>query len=105
MGAEHQARRRGVRIIWSAPAKADLAAIHEFYRDMSPDYAFTVTALAVRAARLLAERPKLGPAIGDGDYRKWSVSKTNHILIYRIDGRTLRISRVFHAAQDWQNML
>ena len=105
MGAEHQARRRCVRIIWSPAAKSDLAALHEFYREISPDHAFTVTALAVRAARLLAERPKLGPAVGDGDHRKWRVAKTDHILIYRVDGRTLRISRVFHAAQDWKNML
>ena len=94
-----------MRLIWSAPAKADLAAIHIHYRDIAPEYAFTVVALTVRAARLLAEQPKLGPAIDDSDYRKWRVAKTNHILIYRLEGQNMRISRVVHAAQDWRNAL
>jgi plasmid stabilization system protein ParE len=90
-----------VKLIWSAPAKADLAAIHDHYRDSAPEHAFTVIALSVRAARLLAERPKLGPVVQDSDYRKWRIAKTKHILIYRIDSDTLRISRVVHSAQDW----
>ena len=105
MGAEPRARRRRVRIIWSAPAKADLAALHEFYRDSAPDHALMVTALAVRAARLLAERPKLGPIVADTDHRKWTIKKTHHILIYRVESERLHISRVAHASQDWHKLL
>ncbi len=94
-----------MKLIWSAPAKADLAAIHDHYRDSAPEHAFMIVALSVRAARMLAERPKLGPVVEDSDYRKWRIAKTNHILIYRILGETLRISRVVHSAQDWRTML
>ena len=94
-----------MKLVWSAPAKADLAAIHDHYRDSAPEHAFTIVALSVRAARLLAERPKLGPVVEDSDYRKWRVPKTKHILIYRIDGDSLRISRVGHSAQDWRALL
>ena len=105
MGAEPRSRRRGVKIVWSAPAKADLASIHEYYRDSAPDHAFRVAALAVRAARLLAERPKLGPVVADTDHRKWTIPKTRHMLIYRIAGQKLHISRVVHASQDRQKLL
>ena len=94
-----------MKLLWSAPAKADLAAIHDHYRDSAPEHAFTIVALTVRAARLLAERPKLGPVVEDSEYRKWRIAKTKHILIYRIDGQTLRISRVVHSAQDWRALL
>jgi plasmid stabilization system protein ParE len=94
-----------VRIIWSGPAKADLAAIHEYYRDSAPDHAFTVAALAVRAGRLLAERPKLGHAVADTDHREWRIGKTHYFLIYRVEGQRLHISRVVHASQDWHKLL
>jgi toxin ParE1/3/4 len=94
-----------VKLIWSAPAKADLAAIHDHYRVSAPEHAFTIVALTVRAARLLAERPKLGPVVEDSDFRKWPIAKTKHILLYRIDVETLRISRVAHGARDWRALL
>jgi toxin ParE1/3/4 len=93
-----------VRIIWSSPAQADLAAIHEHYSETAPEHAFAVAVLAVRAGRLLADQPKLGPVIGDTGHRKWRLAKTDHILIYRIEGDRLRIARVVHAAQDWRNL-
>lgn len=101
MAAEPQARRRRVRVRWSSPAHSDLAGINDHFRDVAPDFAFSVAAMAVRGGRTLGERPKLGPALGEGEYRKWRIGKTDYYLIYRIAGDHILISRVLHAAQDW----
>lgn len=94
-----------MRIVWSPQAQSDLAGIHEFHTEAGSDFAFRAAELAVAAARLLAERPKLGPMVENSDYRKWRVPRTPYLIIYRADGERLRIARVFHAAQDWQDLL
>jgi toxin ParE1/3/4 len=94
-----------VRIVWSREAKSDLAALHRYYAQLGSDFAFRTAELAVGAARLLAERPQLGPVIANTLYRKWRVPHTPYLLVYRPDGDQLRIARVVHFAQNWQNML
>jgi toxin ParE1/3/4 len=94
-----------VKVAWSPEAKSDLAAIHHYYAGIDPDFALTAAERAVRAARLLAERPSLGPAVENTLYRKWRVPRTPYILVYRIARDRLRIARVFHVAQDWYDLL
>jgi plasmid stabilization system protein ParE len=94
-----------VRIVWSPEAQSDLAAIYEYHAEAGSDFAFKAAELAVSAARLLAERPRLGPMVENTDYRKWRVPTTPYLLIYRSEGERLRIARVFHVAQDWQDLL
>ena len=88
--------------IWSAPARADLADIDDYYHDLAPDYARRVGRIALAAAQFLAEHPKAGPSLADGR-RKWRVAQTPYVLIYRPVPGGVRILRVQHGSSDWRS--
>lgn len=94
-----------MRIVWSPQAQSDLASIYEYHAEAGSDFAFRAAERAVGAARLLGERPRLGSIVENTIYRKWRVPRTPYLLIYRAERDRLRIARVFHAAQDWQDSL
>lgn len=94
-----------MRIVWSPEAREDVAEIYRHYAEIDSEYAYQAAERAMRAARLLAERPKLGPVVETTAFRKWRAPKTPYILIYRVDDDRLRIVRVAHHARDWQAFL
>jgi toxin ParE1/3/4 len=94
-----------VRVVWSPQSQDDLATLIAYYRDLGSDFGFKTAEMAVGATHLLARQPKLGPVIEDTIFRKWRIARTNHILVYRLDGERLRVVRVVHGSQDWRRFL
>lgn len=102
MGAEPEAHRRCMKIVWSKRAQSDFLRTPEHYTAPGSDFAAAVTARAVSAARLLAERSGMGPKVETSVSRKWRVPHTPFILLYRVDGESLRVARVMYGAQNWR---
>lgn len=87
------------RVIWSAPARADLAVMDDFFDTFAPDVADRIGRRAIAAGRFLAEHPFAGPAIDDG-YRKWLIAGTAYLVIYRIGDDVIEIVRLYHGREN-----
>ena len=90
---------------WSKPAQADFVEIDAFYRLRQPGYAQEVLERAVAAGEFLCRHPEAGEAIEETPLRKWRVTGTPYILLYRMTDNIVRISRVVHAARDWRRFV
>ena len=86
---------------WTRLAQADLAAIGDYYEPLNPDFPLQVERRAMAASRFLAEHPHAGPEIELGT-RKWSVPRTDYIIVYRIARGGIEVLRVYHARQQWR---
>jgi toxin ParE1/3/4 len=90
-------------IVWSEPAKADFDAILDHPAQENPLAALNVIAMVERRTSELVNLPHLGSPANVGDSRKLTLSRWPYLLIYDVRGGTIRILRVWHAAQNWQN--
>lgn len=66
---------------------------------------------AISAFHMLAENPKIGPAIGSRNIRlahlrKWRIDGFANVLIFYLpDSNGVHIIRILHSAQDWWSLL
>lgn len=90
-----------ISIHWSAPARRDLANIDDFYAKRNPEFAAELGRKIIAAAAFLSENPRVGSIVGLSNWRKWRIGGTHYLLLFRVDGRTLRILRVQHDKQNW----
>ena len=90
---------------WSQPARRDFLEIDAYYRPRQPGYAQEVIERAVAAGEFLRGHPEAGEAIEETALRKWRVTGTPYILLYRVTDRAIRIARVVHAARDWRRFV
>ncbi len=86
---------------WTDLAQSDLASIDDHFRELSSSYADRIGQTAIAAGRFLAEHPYAGPSFGNGSIRKWLISRSPYVLIYRIIPKGVQILRVIHGATDW----
>lgn len=94
-----------IAVKWSFRAQRDLAGIDDYYHPLDPDHAARAGNMAIAAARFLTHHPEAVEAIPETGLRKWRVGRTPYILLYRVQGQTLRIVRLVHAARDWQRFV
>jgi toxin ParE1/3/4 len=91
-------------VIWTAPAKADLRAIHDHIAEDSPYYAKQV----VQAMREKADQAdpfpmtgKMVPEVGDPAFREFHLY--SYRIIYEIRSDDLkRVLAVVHKRQDFK---
>ncbi|MBN8808989.1 MAG: type II toxin-antitoxin system RelE/ParE family toxin [Sphingomonas sp.] len=89
-------------VTWSDEAIADLEAIDDYWMSYSEERAEQIAERIERAAAFLATMPHAGPAIRRADARKWRVTQTMYILIYRVLDQQIDILRIHHGREDWQ---
>ena len=89
------------RATWTLLAQIDLARIDDFNARRNLDYADLVGRAAIAAGDFLADFPGAGPIV-DGYERKWRVSETDYVLIYRIVPHGVEILRVYHGRENWR---
>ena len=83
---------------WTRPAQADLAGIDDYYAERNREYANRVGSEAIKAGDFLAEFPHAGEEVAP-DHRRWRVSGTRYLLIYRVLNGSVEILRVRHDRQ------
>jgi len=89
-----------VRLVFSVPARRDVIEALAFIGESDPRAAERQNALLQQAARRLTRFPKLGAPM-EGGNRRLQVRGTPFALIYREQGDTLTILRVWHGARQW----
>jgi plasmid stabilization system protein ParE len=82
---------------WHDEAVRDLERAHAFLLERNPEAARRFARRVLEAAESLRVSPGMGPVAQDvspqGRYRSWTLGR--YRLIYRVDGRTIWILRVW----------
>jgi toxin ParE1/3/4 len=87
-------------IEWRQTARADLLAIVDYISDDNPDAAQRLKEDIEAKVERLSEHPKLY-RLGRVPGTREMVVRSNYIVIYTENPRTVTILRVLHAAQQW----
>ncbi|MGE3871766.1 MAG: type II toxin-antitoxin system RelE/ParE family toxin [Parvibaculaceae bacterium] len=89
-----------MKVEWTREAIADRESIYNYIEADNPRAAFELDEQLSRRADQLAAHPMIG-RVGRVPFTRELVVRPDYLLIYDIDGGTLRILRVLHAAQQW----
>lgn len=88
------------RLIWTAPALADVQRLHRFLASKSPDAARRAIAAIRSQVRVLETQPSLGHAFTETDpeYRTWPIDfdESGYVVLYRFDSRQIFILALRH---------
>jgi toxin ParE1/3/4 len=85
---------------WRETARADLLSIVGYISDDNPDAAQRLKDEIKAKAAKLPEHPKLYRAGRVAGTREMAV-RSNYVVVYTEDARSVTILRVLHAAQQW----
>ena len=85
---------------WTASAVADLMAIVDYISDDNPEAAQALKEDIETRASQLRETPRLY-RVGRVDGTREMVVRSNYLVVYAEDPRTVTILRVLHAARLW----
>ena len=85
---------------WTASAVADLMAIVDYISDDNPEAAQALKEDIETRASQLRETPRLY-RVGRVDGTREMVVRSNYLVVYAEDPRTVTILRVPHAARLW----
>ncbi len=85
---------------WQETARADLLTIVDYISDDNPDAAQHFKDDIEAKVSKLPEHPKLYK-VGRAAGMREMVVRTNYVIVYAEDARTVSILRVLHAARQW----
>ena len=89
-----------VKLVWTRAARLDRAALYDYIEAENPRAAVELDERFDRRAVQLATNPMIGRA-GRVRNTRELVVRPNYLLVYDIEGDTIRILRVLHGAQQW----
>jgi len=88
------------RLIWTAPALADMRRLYQFLASKSPDAARRAAGAIRSQVRILETQPGLGRAIveTDPEYRTWPITfgDSGYVILNRFDSRQALILALRH---------
>ena len=90
------------RVRWAPAAMRDLQAIQEYFAGDEEDVAQRLIERIVLATDWLLDWPRVGQEISKSGRRKWKPRRTPYVLVYRVVGDDIEVSRVRHEREDWQ---
>ena len=89
-----------MKIRYSARARAQMNAIHEYIRERNETAATAVISRIRHTATVLTEWPHLGRKTDEVHVRMIPVPQLPFVIFYRADGDMIIILNVRHGAQD-----
>jgi addiction module RelE/StbE family toxin len=89
-----------LKLFWTAEAEADRNAIYDDIEPDNPRAAVELDRQFERRAAQLVAHPMIG-RVGRVENTRELVVRPNYLLIYDVEGDTIRILRVLHAARQW----
>ena len=88
------------RLIWTAPALADVQRLYRFLASKNPDAARRAVGAIRSQVRILEHQPGLGHALTETDpeFRIWPIDfgESGYVVLYRFDSRQVSILAVRH---------
>jgi toxin ParE1/3/4 len=88
-----------VKIVWSPLARARLKEIRAYVALDKPEAAERLAMRIVAVVEALRNYPHLGRAGAEPGIRELIVGGTPYIVLYRVQGRRVIISTIWHGAQ------
>lgn len=88
---------------WGESARRDLLSIVDYISDDNPDAAQSLKDDIEAKAAALPEHPQLYRSGREPGTREMVV-RSNYVVVYAENARTVTILRVLHAAQQWPPM-
>jgi len=89
-----------VEIVWSPLARARLREIHAFVALDKPDAAGRLGTRIVVIVEALRTQPRLGRIGSEAGVRELVVAGTPYVILYRVRGKRVTISTIWHGAQS-----
>ena len=90
-----------MRIVWTAPALRDLAAVRDFIGLDNPAAAARQVGFILGAVASLARHPEIARAGRLPGTRELVVGNTPFLLPYRVRDEAIEVLRVLHGRQRW----
>lgn len=87
-------------IVWSALARARLREIHAYIALDKPEAADHLATRIVAVVEALRNHPHLGRTGAGPGIRELIIGGTPYSILYRVRGRRITISTIWHAAQS-----
>ena len=88
-----------VEIVWSALARARLREIRAYVALDKPEAAERLALRIVAMVEALRDHPHLGRVGAEPGIRELVIGNTPYIVLYRVQGRRVIVSTVWHGAQ------
>jgi toxin ParE1/3/4 len=88
-----------VEIVWSVLARTRLREIRAYVAQDKPDAAERLAIRIVAMVEALRRRPHLGRVGAKPEIREMVIGGTRYIVLYRVQGRRVTISTIWHGAQ------
>ena len=88
-----------VEIVWSVLARTRLREIRAYVAQDKPDAAERLAIRIVAMVEALRRHPHLGRAGAKPEIREMVIGGTPYIVLYRVQGRRVTISTIWHGAQ------
>ncbi|MGD2115248.1 MAG: type II toxin-antitoxin system RelE/ParE family toxin [Acidobacteriota bacterium] len=89
-----------MRITWSRPAVTSLQAIHDYISRDAPGRADRFVQQLIAAPEPLADFPRMGRVVPEGDGRQRELAFDPYRIIYRIEDDEIYIVTVVHGARN-----
>jgi len=89
-----------MKLIWTSQAMQDRDGIYDYIDADNPSAAASLDEIFVEKAKILKDYTHLGRASRIAGTRELVVHR-NYILLYDINGDTVRILRVLHTSRQW----
>ena len=89
-----------VEIVWSPQALARLREIRTYVEQDKPDAAARLATRIVAVVEALRNHPRLGRAGTEPGIRELVIGGTPYVVLYRIRGKRVVISTIWHGAQQ-----
>ena len=86
-------------IVWSALARTRLREIHAYVARDKPEAAERLAMRIVALVEALRSHPHLGRIGAEPGIRELVIGNTPYIVLYRVQGRRVTISTIWHGAQ------
>ncbi len=87
-------------IVWSPLVRAPLQEIRAYVAKDKPDAAERLATRIVAVVEALRNYPHLGRAGADPGIRELVIGGTPYIVLYRVQGKRVTISTVWHGSQE-----
>jgi len=88
-----------VEVVWSALARTRLREIHAYVAKDKPEAAERLAIRIVAMVETLRSHPYLGRVGAEPGIRELVIGRTPYIVLYRVQGRRVVISTIWHGAQ------
>ncbi len=98
-GQKQSVRSDQIEIVWSPLARARLQEIRAYVELDKPEAAERLATRIVAIVEALRNHPHLGRAGNEPGIRELVIGGTPYIVLYRIRGKRITISTVWHGAQ------